>query len=304
MNKLPVGQTIRYAYAFTFGEIGTIIGLIWIPTLINAVAGFFVSGAYYRALADSFDSGLPPAGAEVSLPFLLAFLSMLLLAMIAVAITRQALGLRQGPAFAHVALGSAELRAFGGFFGLYLLLVLFVLVIALIVGGVAIGAATAIKANAGSAPIVGAGVGLAVLIGVLVLIYLTIRLSFLLVPSVVDGSEFGLTRSWQLTKGNFWRIAAVGAVTLLPVTLVFGITEFVILGPEFFKPDLPGVKDTTVSLHRMAEQMRAMQAHMPVLMGLSFVISPVLYGLAFSAAAFAYRALSGTSGEVSLRSRE
>ena len=25
MNKLPVGQTIRYAYAFTFGEIGTTV---------------------------------------------------------------------------------------------------------------------------------------------------------------------------------------------------------------------------------------------------------------------------------------
>src|SRR6185437_697887 len=42
MNKIPVGQTIRFAYAFTFGEIGTVIGLTWIPTLINAVATFFV----------------------------------------------------------------------------------------------------------------------------------------------------------------------------------------------------------------------------------------------------------------------
>jgi len=300
MNKIPVGQTIRFAYAFTFGEIGTIIGLIWIPTLINAVAGFFASGVYYRALADSLDSGLPPAGMAATLPFFLAFVSMLLLAMIAVAITQQALGLRQGPAFAHVALGGAELRAFGGFFGLYLLLILFVFVLALIVGAIAIVGATTAKTNAGAAPMVQAAAGLVLLIGVFALLYVVVRLSFLLVPAVVDGGEFGLTRSWQLTQGNFWRIVAVAGATLLPIAVLFGIAELVILGPDFLRPHLPSGNDNTASLHLMAEQMRTMQAHMPLLMGLSFVISPLLYGLAFAPAAFAYRALSG-GGAVSLR---
>ncbi|MEJ0044147.1 MAG: hypothetical protein WDM81_18895 [Rhizomicrobium sp.] len=40
MNKIPVGETIRFAYAFTFGEIGTVIGLVWIPLVINAVGAF------------------------------------------------------------------------------------------------------------------------------------------------------------------------------------------------------------------------------------------------------------------------
>jgi hypothetical protein len=293
MSKIPVGQTIRFAYAFTFGEIGTIIGLIWIPTLINAVAGFFATGTYYRALADSLESGLPPMGMAATLPLVLAFVSLLLLAMISVAITQQALGLREGPAFAHISLGSAELRAFGGFFGLYLLLVLFVMVFLIVVGGVALGAASAIKAMAGAAPVFEAGSGLAVLIGIFALIYMVVRLSFLLVPSVVDGGEFGLTRSWQLTKGNFWRVVAVGLVTILPVTLVFGAAEFAILGPDFYKPDMTLAKGTTASLHLMAQQMRAMETHMPALMGLSFVISPVMYGLMFAPAAFAYRALTG-----------
>jgi len=293
MNKIPVGQTIRFAYAFTFGEIGTIIGLIWIPTLVNAIAGFFATGTYYRALADSMESGLPPMGTAATLPIVLAFVSLLLLAMISVAITQQALGLREGPAFAHISLGSAELRTFGGFFGLYLLLVLFAMVFLVVVGAIAIGAGSAIKAMAGATPLITAVSGLAVLIGILVLVYMIVRLSFLLVPSVVDGREFGLTRSWQLTKGNFWRIVAIGVVTILPVTLVFGAVEFAILGPDFYKPDLTSAKGTTASLHLMAQQLRAMETHMPALMGLSFVISPVLYGLAFAPAAFAYRALTG-----------
>ena len=46
MQKLPVGRIVRLAYAFTFGEIGTIIGLVWIPALITAVGGFFAMGGY------------------------------------------------------------------------------------------------------------------------------------------------------------------------------------------------------------------------------------------------------------------
>ena len=205
MNKLPVGKTIQFAYAFTFGQIGTVIGLIWIPTLINAVASFFVLGGYYQALAGSFDSGVPPAGAQVLYPLLLAVLTMMLLSMIGVAITQQALGLRQGPAFAHVSLGTFELRVFGGFFGLYMLLVLFVFVFALVVAGAGMAAA-----SAGSAPTMALGVGFVALAGVCAIVYLATRLSFLLVPAVLDGRDFGLSRSWELTRGNFWRIFAIG----------------------------------------------------------------------------------------------
>jgi hypothetical protein len=134
MNKIPVGQTIRFAYAFTLGEIGTIIGLIWIPTLVNAVATFFVLRSYYGALIDSFENSIPPNGSGLGWPLLLAFLTILLLAMIAVAVTQQAMGLRQGPAFARVSLGSAEWRTFGGFFGLYMLFVLSIAVFAILVG--------------------------------------------------------------------------------------------------------------------------------------------------------------------------
>ena len=292
MNKLPVGQTIRYAYAFTFGEIGTVIGLIWIPTLINSVVSFFALGAYYTAAATSFESGLPPMGAAVGLPFLAAFLSMMLVSMIGVAITQQALGLRQVPSFAHIALGSPELRAFGGFFGLYLLVILFVLVVAVVVGGLAAIGTTVTKSNPTLAGPIGLGVVAGGLAGACFVIYAAVRLSFLIVPSVVDGGEFGLTRSWQLTRGNFWRIVAVGLATLLPIMLVVGVVELSILGRGAFVPDLKATGETADSLRGLAVQMRTMQSHMPVLMGLSFVVSPFLYGLMFSASAFAYRALS------------
>ena len=292
MNRIPVGRTIRFAYAFTFGEIGTVIGLIWIPTLLNAVIGFFVNRAYYQALADSADSGLPPGGSEAALPFVLVFISMLLLAMIAVAITRQAMGLRQGPAFAHISFGGAELRTFGGYFGLYVLLFAFVFAFVLIVGAAAVALGAVSKASVAPNPAFAVGASLVALIGVFLLVFAMVRLSFLMVPAVLDGREFGLTRSWQLTQGNFWRIVAVALGTLLPAVLIFGALELTVLGPDIIKQQMAMAKDPTASLRHLAEQMQAMQSRMPLLMGLNLLLSPFLYGLSFAPAAFAYRALT------------
>src|SRR5579864_560964 len=298
MNKIPVGQTIRFAYAFTFGEIGTIIGLIWIPTLINAVASFFVLRAYYDTLINSFENGMPPSGAGLGWPLLLAFLAMLLLAMIGVAVTQQALGLRQGPAFARISLGSAEWRAFGGFFGLYLLLVLFVAVFAIVVSAASVAGTNAAQSNPASAGLLAGVIGLAVLIGIGILLYLVVRLSFLLVPSVVDGGEFGLSRSWLLTKGNFWRIVLIGLATLLPIVLILSVVQLVLFGPGYFIPDLQQAGDAAARVRVLVDKMRRTRDNMPVLMGLSFVISPLLYGFMFSAAAFAYRSLSNPGAPV------
>jgi hypothetical protein len=294
MNKIPVAQTIRFAYAFTLGEIGTIIGLIWIPTLINAVASFFVLRAYYDTLINSFENGMPPTGAGLGWPLLLAFLAMLLLAMIGVAVTQQAMGLRQGPAFARISLGSAEWRAFGGFFGLYMLLVLFIAIFALVVGAASVATASAVQSNPASTGLLAAMMGLAALAGIGILFYLIVRLSFLLVPSVVDGGEFGLSRSWLLTKGNFWRIVLVGLATLLPILLILGAVQIVLFGSSYFIPDLRQAGDAAARVRSMVDTMRTTRENMPILMGLSFVVSPLLYGLMFSASAFAYRSLSAS----------
>ena len=291
MNKLPVGQTIRFAYAFTFAEIGTVIGLIWIPTLINVLTGFFATRAYYQAAADSMEGAVPMAGATVLLPFVTVLVSTLTLAMIGVSIVRQALGLRKGPAFAHFSFGAAELRVFGGLFMLYMLLVLVIVVFVIATAGAA-ASAVLLGPAAGTAP-AGIGIALAALAGLGALFYVTIRLSFVMVPASLESGAYGLTQSWELTKGNFWRIFAVGLTTLLPILLIVGLGEIAILGPDILVPDLGTAKNQAANLHRMAAQLRAMQGHLPLLMGLSFVVSPLMYGLMFAPAAFAWRILSG-----------
>ncbi len=293
MNRIPVGQTIRFAYAFTFGEIGTVIGLVWIPVVISAVAEFLVE----RVLG----GGEPAAGATAALPpgfgylALYSILAVLLIAMVAVAIARQALGLRQGPAVAHVSLGTTELHVFGGIAGLYLLFFIFAmgLTLAVMIAG---GLAGLLAPSKAVGETIGAAAGsLAALVGLGAIFYALVRLSFLFVPSAIAGGGFGLSRSWELTRGNFWRIVAIGAATALPATLVVFAINMAILGPDYLASIVAMVQDQAHFAKYAADQSRMTSAKLPLLLGVSLVLAPINYGLLFAPAAFAYRALSGKS---------
>jgi hypothetical protein len=289
MTKIPVGETIRFAYAFTFGEIGTVIGLVWIPVVLNAIAAFLVERTFGGATADPAQ-GLPPGfGFFVLYTVFAAFV----VAMLATAITRQALGLRQGPAFAHVSVSAAELRVFGGLAGLYLLFFIFAMGIALatVVLGV-LGSALVPAKPAGEA--VGAALaGVAAVGGIGALIYAMVRLSFVMVSSAVVEGGFGLTRSWELTRGNFWRIVAVGAATAIPVTVLVFAINAAILGPEYIDSVVAMFRDQAHMAKYAAIQSQLTAAKTPLLLGVSLVLAPVTYGLAFAPAAFAYRILTG-----------
>src|SRR5690348_1038247 len=120
MNKIPIGKTIAYAYNFTFGQLGTIIGLSWFPLVIIAVLQFLpyaVGGDVNAQPTNLSEEGR--IGLE---RFASSLVQMLLYAIIYVPVTRQALGTRQGGALFHFSLGPAEFRLFGA-------LVLFVLVL-------------------------------------------------------------------------------------------------------------------------------------------------------------------------------
>ena len=285
MNKLPVGQIIREAYVFTFGEIGTVIGLIWIPTLINTIASYFFIRSY-TTIFDSLDTGTPPSDAYALLPLPLAILSSFLVSMIGVALVRQALGLRKGAAFAHVAIGGEELRTFAGFIGAGLLTFLFLLLFMLVVGAVTAVAGSTLGAAGGA---VGA---LATVLGFVALVYAVIRLTFLLVPSVVVDGHFGLTRGWQLAGGNVGRIVLILLGTLLPLVLASDIATALIAGPPPPAPTTPPA-DLAGVIHSFAEQSRSLMQHLPALMGVSLVLAPLIYSQLFTSAALAYRVLSG-----------
>ncbi|HEY0281900.1 MAG TPA: hypothetical protein VGC27_04675 [Rhizomicrobium sp.] len=295
MNKIPVTQTVAESYRFTFGGLSTVIGLIWLPIVILTVGGYFTLVPYFSEMADALENGdVNRQGALMLRQLAFEIAMIVLMAMIAVAIVREILSPVQRPAFLRFALGPAEFRAVGGFIGLFMLLIVFTLILKIIAPVIEYAAQAVLPAAGAAAGSKGAGgIGaLADVIGICVLIYLMVRLGFLMVPASVTEGRFGIERSWQLSKGNFWRILAVMVMTLLPVILVAGVIDLAILGPDFLNPHLELARDPAAQMRRAAEQMRQMSVHLPLMMGVGFLLAPFTYGMIFAPAAFAYRALT------------
>ncbi len=301
MAKVPVGKTIAFSYRFTFGNIGSIIGQIWLPMLLLTLGSYFVLSPYYesfsRAVAE--DNTALVGQAAVTLLFY-SLVSLIFYAMIYVALTRAALGENQNHSILHFSLGAAEWRMYGAILALAFALIVLLLLIVLAAGLVG-GVATAILGAAGLAPeMAQAAKGVApkvvsapvAAVGALITAfiacattYVFVRLFFVLAPVTVAEEQISLGRGWQLTAKNFWRLFAILLATLGPVFVVILICEAFVLGPDSFLPQTDG------SFAQTAARMEKMRPHLPVLYGLSFVFSPFLFGLMLGASAFAYRML-------------
>ncbi|HEY4125449.1 MAG TPA: hypothetical protein VGM36_12600 [Rhizomicrobium sp.] len=301
MAKVPVGKTIAFSYSFTFGNIGAIIGQIWLPMLLLTLGGYFVVTPYYSSFSQAVaENNTALVGqAAVTLMFY-SLVSLIFYAMIYVALTRAALGQTQNHSIFHFSLGVAEWRMYGAILALALALVILLIVIVLaagLLGGIATAAlgaagmapemaqaAKGIAPKVVSAPVAAVG-ALITLFIVCAAAYVFVRLSFVLAPVTVVEEQISLGRGWQLTAKNFWRMFVILLATLGPVFVLMAICEAIVLGPDALMPHGTG------SFADTAAEMEKMRPHLPVLYGLSFVVSPFLFGLMLGASAFAYRAL-------------
>jgi hypothetical protein len=113
MTKIPVLETIRFAYNFTLGHLGAIIGLIWLPMILATVMGFFVLQRFFAALANAFASNNFAAMGPALLGLIsFIFIGLLLLAMMAAPVMQLAMGSRKSGALARFAFGPQEWRLF------------------------------------------------------------------------------------------------------------------------------------------------------------------------------------------------
>ena len=285
MNKIPVGKTIAYAYSFTFGHIGAIIGLIWLPLVLMAVLRFLPHLA--GSGMDSMDQSPLMQGSQAIGSLAVSALTLLLYAMMYVAVTRQALGLRQGTASIHFALGMPEFRVFGA------LLLLVVVMLAFL--GTFAGAAILARVAGNSAPLALLAVGVAVA-GVLAFVYVSTRLWFLVVPVTVVEEQINLGRGWTLTEGNFWRAFAVMLAVSFPIVVISAIGSAVIMGGDLAAPVPAAVaKNPMMSF---ALYLQIADRHLPATLFLDLILAPFSLGLSLSAAAFAYRSLVQDSAVV------
>jgi len=206
MNKIPVIETVAESYRFILGGLGKVIGLIWLPILILTVGSYFTLIPYFSGMADALESGdVSQQGLLFARVLGFDLFMIVLLSVIAVAITREILNPHKSVSYVHFSLGMTELRVIAAYFGLIMLMMVFVIAL-LMIGMIALFAAkAALPGAAGPTQAMGFA-GLVYLAGFIVLIYFLVRLSFLMVPAAVAEGNFGIEQSWKLTKGSFWRM--------------------------------------------------------------------------------------------------
>jgi hypothetical protein len=286
MNKIPVGQTIAFAYNFVFTRFGTVVGLTALPALFAAVVDYLVRS--YTSTEDT------QAAAGVNLLISLAGMATTIFvwAVAAVGITRAALGIPLGSGAYYFPVGMVELRLLGAMLRFWLsvaaLLILASLVtsLAFMLAGVPLDGTSDPEP---SAALLVAGIVAWAAFGYA--IYTVFRMGFLLSGTVVCEPQGGLQRSHDLARGNFWRIVAILIAIVLPIMFLLSVAGAVILraslGPDYSEL----IEDQGANeLIRRGEELIAQNLLLWELFNMAIFI--LAAGLIFSAGAHAYRTLT------------
>lgn len=322
MNKIPVFAIIGDAYRFAFGRFFGNLGVVWLPVLLVMVGAWYflpqMIGAQPAHLAftpkmTSAELAQAMHGVMQVYRVMILFwgMAILLRAEIMLGLTERALGIAKGPGFVYVSLGKTYWRVAGAYFAVTVILisvyvvfliaaVLIGLLIALVVG---IGSAAAAAAATASKAAIGMMAAL-LIFGLIVVVlcaltYVAVRLTFFLTVAIVDEGRFDLTTPWRLTRGNFWRIFAIGIAIFVPVAVVSAALylplEFGVFRNFFAHLPHPGSHNPQAmsrALHELSNGLReAMLAHWYIIAPLALVSSALVYGLATGASVAAYRVL-------------
>ncbi len=312
MGKIPVGETIAHAYNFAFGHFLRLLGITWAPLLVSIAFGMMITPGYFGHWAPLTDHDEIMRQSLRLVPLSL-IVSLFIRAMIANGVTELALGQRPG-AFVYFSVGPAVWR----FIGAWLLLILVMIVLSLGLG-IALGITLAIGGVALGAMGQGGGGGIAAGIAVFLLvlgffcaiIYIQVRLTFLLPPVIVSERKIDLARGWQLTKGNFWRIFVIGLAIFIPLFLIglcvfiafFGTAFFTNMA-DIFMLAMHQAKQNVIQQHTdaMSAQMRTQGLTVwPFTAAISVITETVAFGLTYGASAFAYREITGASQDTGMK---
>jgi hypothetical protein len=292
MTKIPVGKTIAYAYGFTFGHFLTVLGLAWVPLALVAVGAYLTLPSYYSGMAAMATAGDVSAGASgLGLMFLFLLILFAGFVMIYVAIARQALGLRTGPAFFYFSLDAAFWRLLLA----YLLTMLIAFGLAMVVAIVA--GIAAVVFTALSTLVLSVLMSLITLIGI---VYVMVRLTFLQPPIAVVEEHRVIRRAWELGKGNFWRMFAVLLGIMVPLMIVQFVIQITLFSSLAITPP-PEDASPAEAAAFMAQMATEIVGVLPFLVPIAIVFYAAMIAMIVSASAFAYRSLvpapEGTAAE-------
>lgn len=295
MAKIPFEASFAGAYQFLFRRILSIIGTLWLPMLVAcglsaAVVYLIVPHAWWQGQFPVFADASPNPAVVWSLvqPCLAAFVPIMLIifvfgSMMMVGFMRLALGQKER-CFVFFSLGGDVWRLLAAWILSFLVMMLIV--------GMAVGGGV-ILAAVGRSLLHGYGILLVVLYGIAAFcfyIYTAVRLTFLLPAVVMAEHKIGLERSWELGRGNFWRMFGLYLAIFIPVAIVASVLQQIILASpamlDVMKMAQLHVKpDSAAVLH-------AVWLIIPWYVGVMLLQHIVTYGLIAGATAKAYLALT------------
>ena len=305
--KLPFEASFTGAYQFLFRRILSVIGTLWLPMLVNmglcaGIVYLVVPHGWWHGQFPVMDSEHPDPAAALAMmqPILAAMFPVIAVclifgAMMKIGLLQLALGQKER-CFVYFSLGADVWRLIAAWIlsGLIMVLIEILVVLSVVL------LVTVAKPLLG-----GWGILLAVLCGiagVCFLIYVAVRLIFFLPAVATAEHKIGLERSWELGRGNFWRIVGLCLAVIIPVVIVSSILQQIVIatpaGAEYArwthdyythifqntKPDFAMV---------FGAQFRAMWPLIPWFMVIGVVQGIVTSGLMAGATAKAYLAVSG-----------
>lgn len=298
MKKIPLEDTLVGAYGFLFTNIVSIIGTLWLPfvVMVACIGGLIyaaVPHAWFMGQFPNFNS--PKEMIAVLMPVLSVYPAVILLAlvfgsMIMVGLMQLALGLKKGTTFVYFSLGGPVWRMLGALVLVYLIMLVLVAVL------VGLGCLYGFVLM----PMVPKpwGVVLAVVLGVIgfcIYIYTAFRLVFFVPAVVVAEGRLGIGRSWELGRGNFWRILVVLLLVVVPVGFVAGIAMHITVMSTITALILGHMHDHGPS--NLGEIFRTFATVLPAFLVITLVERIAIMGLYTGAVGTAYNAVTGAAGE-------
>jgi hypothetical protein len=121
--------------------------------------------------------------------------------------------------------------------------------------------------------------GLLFLFGI---IYVGVRMAFLVPAIVVAEDGPVISRAWIVSAGNFWRLLGVILGTLGPLALILGLVLLTLIA---------GSLDARAPA-TMESVSAATAANLPTTMVAQFLVAPLFIGLMVGASVFSWKALN------------
>lgn len=297
MQHISIDKTVSDAYRFLGIHIGSIVGVIWLPIVLLFGLGvglFFLTvppewyagpvrihdEAFFQSVSPDFWKTIAWMVAAFSL---YALASLVVAATIMVGLMHHALGMKRDPTWIHFSLGMPVWRMIGAFILADLAILAMAVLSGLIVGTVSF--ALVLIPHVGASLVAGIVLPMILVLNLFVA-YAAIRLVFFLPATVVAEERISPMRSWELSRGNFWRIIAVAILVYLPIAVVAGIAVQAIILPVLLPAVMPLSEPPTAA--QIEGVVQAMMPVLPWLLGLGLALKIVLLGLVTGAMGSAY----------------